>query len=128
MNQELIQQYRDILNPSISSSLDVLKSRGLIKEKDGDFKVTVAAMLLFGKSPTQFLPGARVRFLRYEGVTAEVGSKFNLVKDITIEKPLHQLLIESQKLLESQMREFQQLGRDGVFRKIPESNYKSTAW
>lgn len=126
LNQELIQQYIDILNPSVSSSLDVLKSRGLIKEKDGEYKITVAAMLLFGKAPTQFLPGARVRFLRYEGIVAEVGSKFNLVKDITIEKPLHQLLTDSKKLLESQMREFQQLGRDGVFKKIPE--YPAFAW
>jgi ATP-dependent DNA helicase RecG len=126
LNQELIQQYTDILNPSVSSSLDVLKSRGLIKEKDGECKITVAAMLLFGKFPTQFLPGARVRFLRYEGIVAEVGSNFNLVKDVTFEKPLHQLLIDSQNLLESQMREFRQLGRDGVFKKIPE--YPAFAW
>lgn len=117
LNQELVNQYTNILNPSISSWLDVLKSRGLIKEKDGEYKITVAAMLLFGKTPTQYLPGARVRFLRYEGIIAEVGTKFNLVKDVTIENPLHLLLTESQKLLESQMREFQQLGRDGVFKK-----------
>lgn len=56
-----------------------------------EIKITVAAILLFGKAPTQFLPGARLRFLRYEGVTAEVGTRFNLVKDVTIERPLHPL-------------------------------------
>lgn len=126
LDDELIQKYVTILNPTVSSPHDVLKSRGLIKEKDGQFKITVAAILLFGKSPTQFLPGARIRFLRYEGVVAEVGSKFNLVKDITIEKPLQYLLTEGQQLLESQMREFQQLSRDGVFKKIPE--YPAFAW
>ncbi|MBR3767821.1 MAG: putative DNA binding domain-containing protein [Clostridia bacterium] len=126
LDQNLIQQYIDILNPSVSSTTDILKSRGLIKEKDGQYAITVAAILLFGKTPGQFLPGARVRFLRYEGVVAEVGSNFNLIKDVTIEQPLHQLLVDTQKLIESQMREFQQLGRDGVFKKIPE--YPAFAW
>lgn len=126
LDEELIKKYVNILNPSVSSSLDVLKSRGLIKEKDGQLKITVAAILLFAKAPTQFLPGARVRFLRYDGVIAGVGADLNLVKDITIEQPLQYLLVEAQKLLESQMREFQQLSRDGVFRKIPE--YPAFAW
>lgn len=126
LDQELIRQYATILEPTVSSPLDVLKGRGLIKEKEGHYAITVAAILLFGKSPSQYLPGARVRFLRYEGVSAEVGSRFNVVKDITLEKPLHQLLVEGQKLLESQMREFQQLSRDGVFKKIPE--YPAFAW
>lgn len=126
LDQDLIHQYTALLDPAVSSPLDVLKGRGLIKEKAGNYAITVAAILLFGKAPTQYLPGARVRFLRYEGVTAEVGSRLNLVKDITLEKPLQQLLGEGQKLLASQMREFQQLGRDGVFKKIPE--YPEFAW
>ena len=126
LDPELIDQYVKLLAPAASSPLDILKGRGLIKEKDGECKVTVAAVLLFGKAPTQFLPGARVRFLRYEGLAAGVGEHFNLVKDITIEKPLHALLTESRNLLETQMREFQQLGRDGVFKKIPE--YPAFAW
>lgn len=126
LDNDLIQKYVTILNPSVSSPTDILRSRGLIKKENDEYKITVAAILLFGKMPTQFLPGSRVRFLRYEGIVAEVGTKFNLVKDITIEKPLHELLISGQKLLETQMREFQQLGRDGVFKKIPE--YPEFAW
>ena len=82
LDEELIQEYAKLLGTTASSSFDLLKGRGLIKEKNGQIKITVAAILLFGKAPTQFLPGARVRFLRYEGVTAEVGTRFNLVKDI----------------------------------------------
>lgn len=126
LDQELIERYVKMLNPFVSKPLDVLKGRGLLKEKGGVFQITVAAILLFGKVPTQFLPGARIRFLRYEGVTAEVGTRFNLVKDITIERPLDQMISECRQLLESQMREFQQLGRDGVFKRIPE--YPAFAW
>lgn len=126
LDWNLIKQYTNLLDPSVSSDLDVMKGRGLIREKNGQLHITVAAILLFGKYPTQFLPAARVRFLRYEGTTAEVGAKFNIVKEVNIEKPLHLLLIETRNLLESQMREFQQLGRDGVFKKIPE--YPAFAW
>ena len=126
LDAKLIQEYASLFGSSVSKPIELLKGRGLLREVRGDYKVTVAAMLLFGKYPTQFLPGARVRFLRYEGIVAEVGSLFNLVKDITIERPLHWLLTEGQKLLEAQMREFQQLDRDGKFKKIPE--YPAFAW
>ena len=66
LDPDLIQQYTALLSPAISTPLDVLKGRGLIREKNGVFLITVAAILLFGKRPSQFLPGARVRFLRYE--------------------------------------------------------------
>ena len=122
----LIQEYCQILNLNVSSPWDILKARGLIKQKEGKWIVTVAAILLFGKIPTQFLPSARVRFLRYEGTAAGVGSGFNVVKDITIEKPLHYLITEGKQLIASQMREFQQLGKDGKFRRIPE--YPEFAW
>lgn len=126
LNLDLVNQYIRLFDSTVSSPLDVLKGRGLIKEKDGTIQLTVAAILLFGKFPTQFLPGARVRFLRYEGKVAGVGENFNLVKDITIEKPLHLLLIEARNLLEAQMREFQQLTKDGIFKRIPE--YPAFAW
>ena len=126
LDSVLIEEYVHLLNPTVGSPLELLKGRGLLKEKDGDLKLTVAAILLFGKQPTQFLPGARVRFLRYDGITAEVGERFNLIKDITIERPLHLLIDEARTLLESQMREFQHLSRDGTFKRIPE--YPAFAW
>ncbi len=126
LDEELMHEYSHLLNPTVGSPLELLKGRGLIKEKDGLLRLTVAAILLFGKNPTQFLPGARVRFLRYDGTTAEVGERLNLIKDVTIERPLHLLLTETRNLLESQMREFQHLSRDGTFKRIPE--YPAFAW
>lgn len=122
----LIEEYNRILDPSVSKPLDILKARGLIKERDGTIQITVAAILLFGKVPTQFLPSARVRFLKYEGTTRGVGVDFNVEKDITLEKPLHYLLTDAKQILALQMREFQQLGRDGRFRRVPE--YPEFAW
>lgn len=126
LDVDLIEEYCHILKLSVSTPWDILKSRGLIKPNADGWDITVAAILLFGKIPTQFLPSARVRFLRYEGTVAGVGTAFNVVKDITLEEPLHYLLTEGMRLLSSQMREFQQLGRDGKFKKVPE--YPEFAW
>ena len=123
---ELIEEYCKGLNIDISTPLDILRARGLIKRREDGWNITVAAIVLFGKIPTQFLPSARVRFLRYEGMTAGVGKTFNEVKDITLERPLHRLLTEGKQLISSQMREFQQLGLDGKFKKILE--YPEFAW
>lgn len=123
---ELIEEYCRSLDIDISTPFDILRARGLIKRRENGWNITVAAIVLFGKMPTQFLPSARVRFLRYEGTTAGVGKTFNVVKDITLERPLHRLLTEGKQLISSQMREFQQLGLDGKFKKIPE--YPEFAW
>ncbi len=104
LDRGLIEEYCRLLELNVSTPLDILKSRGLIKKNGDNWDITVAAILLFGKIPTQFLPSARVRFLRYEGTVAEVGTDMNLVKDITIEKPLHHLITEGQRLIASQMR------------------------
>lgn len=126
LDPDLVREYCDILHVDVSNPLDILKARGLVRQKGDHLDITVAAILLFGKIPTQFLPSARVRFLRYEGTHAGVGASFNVIKDITIEKPLHRLLTEGKLLLASQMREFQQLSKDGMFKRIPE--YPEFAW
>ena len=122
----LLEEYAKLLNNSASSIEDILKARGLIKRQNGEWKLTVAAILLFGKNPTQFLPSARIRFLRYEGRIAGVGTRLNIIKDVTIEGPLHRVISEGQALIRAQMREFQRLGEDGKFIRVPE--YPDFAW
>ncbi|MBR3738823.1 MAG: putative DNA binding domain-containing protein [Clostridia bacterium] len=126
LNDQLIHDYVQILNPSASNPQELLRARGLIRRISGEDKITVAGLLLFGKQPTQFLPSARVRFLRYEGTRAGVGTNINIVKDVTLESALPTLLRKGQELLESQMREFQHLSKEGVFEKVPE--YPPFTW
>ena len=127
LDYDLIREYQkavDVIHED--DPLGLLRARGIIKGTPDDPKLTVAAIVLFAKIPTQFLPSARVRFLRYEGTYAKSGAEFNVVKDITLEKPLHRIITEGKQLLTAQMREFQQLTRDGVFKRIPE--YPEFAW
>ena len=116
----LIEEYAQLMDPVASEPLDLLRGRGLIRKQEGTEKITVAGLLLFGKNPSRFLPAARVRLLRYEGTQAGVGTRLNIVRDVTLESALPQLLRDGQRLLESQMREFQHLSREGVFVRIPE--------
>ena len=127
LDWELVADYHRAVGASEDTSpMDLLRARGLVKGPADDPQLTVAAILLFGKIPTQFLPSARVRFLRYDGTEAGSGMDFNAVKDVTIEKPLHRALVEGEMLLSNQMREFQQLSKDGTFKRIPE--YPKFAW
>ena len=127
LDMELIKEYHRIVGAiETTDPLELLRARGLIKGPREVPQITVAAIILFAKIPTQFFTSARVRFLRYEGTRIKPGTEFNAVKDITLEKPLHRILQEGKTLLANQMREFQQLTKDGVFERIPE--YPEFAW
>ena len=127
LDLDLVEEYGKTLGVSSSTTpIELLRARGVLKGSLENPQITVAAIILFGKIPTQFLPSARVRFLRYEGTSVTPGVAFNVVKDVTLEKPLHMLLSEGKQLLANQMREFQQLTKKGVFKRIPE--YPEFAW
>lgn len=117
---DIINAYVNAMSLFTGEPLELLRARGLIKKQKSAYKITVSGILLFAKYPSQFLPSARVRFLRYEGSHVGVGTGLNIVKDITLDGSLPKLLIDGQRLLESQMREFQNLSREGIFIKIPE--------
>ena len=53
-----------------------------VTSQGDDEAVSGAAILLFGKNPQRFFPRARIRFIRYEGKSAEVGDRMNVVKDV----------------------------------------------
>lgn len=127
LDMDLIKEYHLVVGATETTNpLDLLRARGIIKGSRDTPQITVAAVVLFAKVPTQFLPSARVRFLRYEGTFIKSGTAFNAVKDLTLEKPLHKILSEGKLFLANQMREFQQLTKDGVFKRIPE--YPEFAW
>ena len=118
--------YGEKMNTEISTIRDLLRARGAIRMKDGAEKITSAGILLFGKMPTQYVPCARVRFLRYDGTHEGVGGMINIIKDEVVELPLPKLIMRMKDILASQMREFQTLDDDGTFKKHPE--YPEFAW
>ena len=100
---------------------DVLRARGFLKNKDGQEHLTNAAVLLFAKNIYQFYPNCRIRFLRYDGVYAGVGTDINIIRDKNIEYPLMRIIDEAKAFISTQLREFTMLDiQSGKFKTVPE--------
>ena len=89
--------------------------------KQGDDEViSGAAILLFGKNPQRFFPRARIRFVRYEGKTAEVGDRMNVVKDKKFNGRILEQVTDSIAFVKTQIREYTKLGENAKFQTTPE--------
>ena len=121
VDHEVLVRYKAFLDTDVSDE-QLLRSRGFLV----DGHLTNAGVLLFSENPTRFLPCARVRVLKYEGSAKATGSRMNLVKDRTFDGPIPRVIDEAKTMISAQLREFQFLGDDGVFKVIPE--YPEFAW
>ena len=122
---EMVELYKKKLGTE-SSTEQVLKARGFLREKQGSLHLTKAGMLLFGKNPTVYLPGARVRVLKFEGIDFQVGEDMNIVKDKTFDSCLYKTIEQAREFINSQLREFTHLNQNGLFETVPE--YPEFAW
>lgn len=125
IDTEVMETYKNRIDTDLSNE-EVLKARGFLREKDGEYHLTKAGMLLFGKNPSIYLPSARVRVLKFEGTEFKVGTEMNIIKDRTFDKCLFKILEQARDFINSQLREFTHLSPDGVFETVPE--YPEFAW
>ena len=87
----------------------------------------IVLLLLFASTVTQFFSNCRIRFIRYDGTSAEVGTRMNIIKDVNIEEPLPRLIEKAKQFLSIQLREFTALDpKTGQFKTQPE--YPEFAW
>lgn len=118
---ELLEEYKKILKTNLTLE-QILEARGLYV----NHHLTNAGILLFAKFPTKFLPNARVRFLKFDGVKMDTGKNLNLIKDINLEKSIPRIIHDLKEIINIQLREFQFLDSDGRFKVIPE--FPEFAW
>ncbi|ASV96634.1 ATP-dependent DNA helicase RecG [Enterococcus durans] len=121
VNEDVVEEFRQLLGTTVETE-KLLKARGFLRNG----KLTVAGLLLFSDNITAFMPSARIRFLRYEGVKAESGSRLNIVKDVTFDQALPTTIREARAFIKTQLRDFTFLGQDGRFVTLPE--YPEYAW
>ena len=127
LDAAILGEYKKAVGYEGADPARLLLARGFARNEAGVLKLTVAGVLLFAASPTRFLPGARLRFLRYEGVRAEVGTAMNIVKQEYIEGPLVKLLNRTLDVVGAQLRDFTALHPlEGIFVTAPE--YPKFAW
>lgn len=103
------------------SALEYLRNnKDFITVRNGLEEISGAAILLFGKNPQRFFQRARVRFIRYEGTEAKVGTEMNVVKDVVFNGKILDMVRKSTEFVKGQIKEHSFLGQDGRFVTIPE--------
>lgn len=125
---DMVEIYKNAISANEQDLLDILHARRFLIKDDITRKecLTNAGTLLFAKDPSLFFPTARVRVIKFEGKEMQTGADLNIVKDKTFAMPLYKQIKESQKFVDTQLREFTHLGTDGEFVTVPE--YPKFAW
>lgn len=125
---DMVEIYKNAISANEQGLLDILRARRFLIKDDITRKecLTNAGTLLFAKDPSLFFPTARVRVIKFEGKEMQTGADLNIVKDKTFAMPLYKQIKESQKFVDTQLREFTHLGTDGEFVTVPE--YPKFAW
>lgn len=125
---DMVEIYKNAINADEQDLIDILRARRFLIKDDITKKecLTNAGTLLFAKDPSLFFPTARVRVIKFEGKEMQTGADLNIVKDKTFAMPLYKQIKESQKFVDTQLREFTHLGTDGEFVTVPE--YPKFAW
>ncbi len=117
---------RDRNLPDSLSTEQILELRRLGKFKEGAFIPNLACTLLFAKDPQTTVPGCKIRFLRFGGTVEKTGADYNAIKSAWIEGSVPELIQQTEKVVEAQLREFMRLGVDGKF--VSTAEYPKDAW
>jgi ATP-dependent DNA helicase RecG len=105
---------------------EILELRRLGRMTRKGFEPNLACALLFAKDPQLVVPGCKIRFLRFDGTEEKTGKEHNAVKSAWIEGPVPELIVEAERVVSAQLREFMRLGRDGKF--VSTAEYPKDAW
>jgi ATP-dependent DNA helicase RecG len=96
-------------------------------KKDGQFRIKKAGVLLFAKDPEKYITSASLRYIRYEGTDAKVGTEHNVVKDERFENNIPWIIDQVKKFLRATLKDYYFLDLEtGRFNKVPE--YPEEAW
>lgn len=126
LDQEVLDKYRSVLGFG-GSFEEILTARGFLRKVNEEAKLTVAGILMFSKFPTAYVPSAKLRFFRYDGTKAEVGTSMNISKQKVFEGPIPKVIDEAKEFIDTQLREFTALDNNtGKFMTVPE--YPPFAW
>lgn len=105
LDLEVVAEYKQYIGATHLSMEQVLRARGFLRKRGCDEYLTNAAVLLFAQNVQQFYPNCRIRFIRYEGSSAQVGTSINIIRDVNIELPILKIIDEAKRFISSQLRE-----------------------
>ena len=88
--------------------------------------INYAGLLMFFDQPDKFIPGAEIRFSKYEGTNIKTGIHSNIIKEQDFNGPITNQIEGVVQMIRTQIREFKFLGSDGKFKVVFE--YPEFAW
>ena len=121
IDMDFVRDYIKRIGYTKSAEEYLKENKKFVVLKDGGEQVSVAAILLFGKNPQQFFPRAFIRFIRYDGIEAQVGKDMNVVKDVIFDGRILEQVEKAVEFIKIQMKEKTYLGHDGIF--VTEEEY-----
>ena len=107
------ERFRKMRNLDSHSDADILELAHLGKIDGGTFIPNVACSLLFAKDPRTKFSGSFIRFFRYEQDYEGTGEQYNATKDLWIHGNIPTQIVEAERVLDGQLREFSRLGPTG---------------
>lgn len=126
IDMDFVTEYCKKIGYTKSAEEYIKQNKDYIIWHDGREEMSGAALLLFGKEPQRFFPRARVRFIRYDGTEAKVGTEMNVIKDKMFEGTILDIVRQSLDFVGDQIKEHTRLGNDGRFHTTPE--YPEFVW
>lgn len=123
---QLVHQYINLIGYSKSPMEYLEENYQMIVKSGNDYKVSNAAILLFGKKPQNFFPRAQVRFIKYEGTEALTGAQMNVMKDVIFDGTILDMVRKSIDFVGTQIREHTYLGPDARF--VTKAEYPEFVW
>ncbi len=88
---------------------EILIHYRLAERANGRLRLTLAAVLLFGKDPTRWHPRCGIEFIRWEGQERRTGAELNITKRLRMEAPLVRLVEEAFETIQFYIPERQHL-------------------
>ena len=111
-----VERYTELIGYTKSAKQYLHENNSFITTNaKGEEQVSVACILLFGKYPQKFFPRGRTRFIRYKGTEEREGAEMNVIKDVTFEGTILDLVKATIAYLETQVEEHTFLGQHGQF-------------
>lgn len=126
IDMDFVAEYCKKIGYGKSAEEYIRQNNDYLVQHDGREEMSGAALLLFGKNPQRFFQRARVRFIRYDGIEAKVGTEMNVIKDEVFNGRILDIVRQALTFVNSQIKERTKLGNDGRFVTTPE--YPEFAW
>lgn len=122
----ILNRYKEVLNYK-GDVLELLIKRHLAIKSNGAYRLKKAGVLLFAKDPEKYITSATLRYIRYEGDEALVGTELNVIKDERFETNIPRIIGNVKAFLKAALKDYYFLDLDsGRFNKVPE--YPEEAW